>query len=98
MRRRRAPESGESVSPWTLRVGECDALRARVRHQFRERLTDRFGHRGLVRAEPGQWVARLDVQLQPPPDGDATPGARHLGLPLRVAGAPRGASAPRLAA
>src|SRR5213080_4172446 len=68
--------SGPMVTPFrgdaTLRVCRWQ--------EFRERLPHRLGDRGVLGAQPREGMGRLDVQLYPPADGDAVPGARALGV------------------
>src|SRR3989454_1059733 len=77
--------SGPMVTPFrgdaTLRVCRWQ--------EFRERLPHRLGDRRVLGAEPREGMGRLDVQLYPPADGDAVPGARALGVPRGIPGHPR---------
>src|SRR5216110_1245260 len=77
--------SGPMVTPFrgdaTLRVCRWQ--------EFRERLPHRLGDRRVLGAEAREGMGRLDVQLYPPADGDAVPGARALGVPRGVPGQPR---------
>src|SRR5256886_11493486 len=68
--------SGPMVAPFR---GEA-TLRVCRWQEFRERLPHRLGDRRVLGAEPRERMGRLDVQLYPPADGDAVPGARALGV------------------
>src|SRR5438034_1891276 len=78
---RRPPTS--TLFPYTTLFRSCRW------QEFRERLPHRLGDRRVLGAEPRERMGRLDVQLYPPADGDAVPGARALGVARGVPGQPR---------